>query len=218
MARPSLKQEGAEMNWERLRLMRTAARVQRMHTMTCIRPQSVGEHTFGILALIIEVCDASFMQSATDLMGISTQEQIAERSVLKIMTAAIYHDAPEAITGDIPSPVKWRHKAIETGLKDAEREIAKEFSIGIQLTDLEKSILKFCDLMELAMYALEEVDTGNKALAVVHRNAMSAIIDRKLTDVTPSALRLFDLMRIKYEAHYLRDLGNEVTHGWPEYK
>jgi 5'-deoxynucleotidase YfbR-like HD superfamily hydrolase len=193
-------------NWNRLKLMRTAARVRRCHTMTTIHSQSVGEHTFGLMALLIELCEPS-----------DNHKGILNPRLSKLLVAALYHDAPEAITGDMPAPVKSGYPQLKDAMASAEKGIAIEFDLYVELTVFEKSILRYCDLMECALYAMEEIETGNIAMAKVFRNCMNGIRKDRLADVTPSALRLYDMLQTKYELKYVSNLGEDVTHGWPEF-
>ena len=42
-----------------------------------------------------------------------------------VATAALYHDAPEILTGDMPTPVKYKNDALRTAYKAVERESAR---------------------------------------------------------------------------------------------
>jgi 5'-deoxynucleotidase len=185
--------------YHRLRLMRTAARVRRVHTMPTIHPQTVGEHTFGVMAILYEICHEGVPPA--------------------LMVAALQHDAPEAITGDVPSPAKWRHPTLEDALRVAEAKISIEFDLQPHelLSAVEHRLLKFADLMELAIFAIEEVDTGNSAMATVARNALTAIAKRDLRGLNEHTERLYSAIAIGFENKYPKDHGKEITHGWPEY-
>src|SRR4029077_15332745 len=137
------------MNFKQLKLMRSAARVRRMHVITTIHHQTVGEHTFGLLAIL-------FCVEATPSMA--------------LIRACLYHDAAEAMTGDVPAPTKWAHSILREGIDAAEKSIMRDHDMHIPLTEREKKLMLYCDLMELAMYASEEVDTGNTTMASVLRN------------------------------------------------
>lgn len=184
------------MNFKRLKLMRSAARVTRVHTMPTIHTQSNGEHTFGVMAVLLTICKPS----------------------AQLMQAALYHDAAEAITGDVPSITKLHHPDIKEALVEAEVSIEKEFEIGIPLTIEEHGLLKYCDMMELALFATEETDMGNVRMAVVIRNALWIIRKRELTNVTRAAKELYDFMWHRTEKKYPAGYGEDSLNGWPEYK
>lgn len=162
------------MNSSRLRLMRSAARVARFHTVPTLRSQSVGEHTFGVIAILMEVYD--------DEVG----------GLLEVIQAAMRHDVPETITGDVPAPAKWMYPQLENALRGAEFDIDKKYELTNILTPKQIELIKFADLMELVIYSLEEVDMGNKHMAVMAYNALNAIKRRMLYSVSDAAYELYN--------------------------
>lgn len=194
------------MNFGKLKLMRTGARVQRMHTMPGHHMQTVGEHTFGVIAIILIITE-------------SYPSPYKDGKLLALIKAAMYHDVAEAITGDVPATVKWRHILLDDALKEVERRVDLEFGLSVGLTEHEHSLLKYADIMELAMYSIEECDSGNQKAAVVAWNCMDALESRRLTDITPDALELFDLVKLTLEANYPKDkLREDIFNGWPLYR
>lgn len=169
------------MNFNRLRLMRSAARVGRMHTVPTLRPQSVGEHTFGVIAILFEVG------------GILVTSDLIRQ--------ALEHDAPEAITGDVPAPAKWKYPELEKALIGGEEHIKASFDLGLGRTCLNSrqlDLIKFADLLELAIYSLEEFDMGNKHMSVMAYNALKAIVNRRIESVTPEATQLYNEVAQSY--------------------
>jgi 5'-deoxynucleotidase YfbR-like HD superfamily hydrolase len=162
------------LDFERLRYMRRVARVARVHTHPTIRTQTVGEHTFNVLALI---------------------DFVNPEASIDLWRAALWHDAPEGITGDVPSTAKWRFPILEDGLKEAESAVKAQYGMIATLTMEQAKILKFCDLMELAIFAIEEVDHGDITLRPIAVRCIDAIEKRKLVDVTPNAMRLFLIVK-----------------------
>ena len=43
----------------------------------------------------------------------------------KCAVAALYHDAPEILTGDMPTPVKYKNEALRSAYKAVEQESAR---------------------------------------------------------------------------------------------
>lgn len=157
-------------NLKRLKMMRSAARVARFHTMPTLHTQSVGEHTFGAMAILMEVCEPNAF----------------------MIRALLYHDSSEVITGDVPSTAKWLRPALEEELKLIEGVVEDRFCTGHGgLSEDERRILKFCDLMEGALFCLEELSMGNRLTAVIARDYLAAIEKRGLTKVTEKAGTLF---------------------------
>ncbi len=182
------------MNLQRLMLMRSAARVQRMHVVSTHHRQTVGEHTFGVLAILFEIVDTHPSE--------------------ELIKAVLYHDAPEAMTGDVPAPTKGRHPDLKAALVKAEAMIEATHDIAIELTRYEKDVLACCDLMELAMYAIEEVDMGNKTMASVMRNCMKALV-RYEHDLlkTGNARNMYAFIKQRVDS-YASDLGDDRLCGW----
>ena len=92
------------------------------------------------------------------------------------LKAALYHDAPEIITGDMPTPVKYSsptlrdaYKALETEsvrcmtglLPDELSEELSPFISGELLTAEEKRLLKAADRLSALIKCTEEQRSGN---------------------------------------------------------
>lgn len=159
------------LNLKRLRLLRVAQRVIRCHSTPTLHRQSVGEHTFGVLNIIYStVYDPS----------------------PGLVRAALWHDAAEAVTGDIPG----MHKAaFGASLVALEATVEDGYAISVGLLPEDKMILKYADLMELAMFALEEADMGHKSALVLAENALIMICDRRLWEFSSAAEELYEVMR-----------------------
>lgn len=185
------------MKFSRFEMMRTAARIMRYHTMPPIHRQTVGEHTFGVLTIILEV--ESFPSS-------------------ELLRAALYHDATEALLGDTPSPAKWFAASLEGALKVSEESIKKAYAIDINLSEHDKMILKYADLMELVVFCLEEADDGNRKMLEPARDCLRAIEARGLRMCTPEANRLWTHMNIRSQAYDNRVITHyRTTHARPSY-
>jgi len=169
-------------NLARLKLMRSAARVGRFHTVPTIRAQSVGEHTFGVLAILFEIG-----QGDPDFN-------------IDVIYAALQHDTPEAITGDVPAPAKWLYPAVEVGLRAAERYVKDSFELrGVAMSPRQTQMIKFADALELTIYSIEELDMGNRHMAVMAFNALSAIQKNDLYSVNPAATELYNEVVLSYQ-------------------
>lgn len=175
------------MNSKALGLLRRAARVQRMHTFNAHHRQTVGEHSYGVIAILMHICHG------TDLLTV------------QLMKAAMIHDAPEADLGDIPAPAKWDNATLEAAMKTAEGKVYDAHALSMQLPDKERDLLKFADYMELAMFSLEEVDMGNRNILDVCRNAIRAIEFKGIQTVTKLAEELYAEVGRLYQ--------KEVWHG-----
>jgi 5'-deoxynucleotidase YfbR-like HD superfamily hydrolase len=165
----------------RLDLMRNVARTRRCHTQMVIHHQSVGEHTFSALAIL---------------------DLIAPECRKEVWRALLYHDAPEAITGDVPAPAKWKYPNLEEALKRAEQAILDDHYIHVELYEHESMLCKYADLMELVWYGLEEMRMGNGGVSPMVVAAFRAMNKRKLSDVNLRALHFYE-----YSVHTFTSLG-----------
>ena len=92
-----------------------------------------------------------------------------------VAVAALYHDAPEIITGDLPTPVKYHSATLRDAYNAMEREsvasmtamlpeeLAEEltpFLTGNLLTAEEAKLLKAADRLSALIKCLEEQRSG----------------------------------------------------------
>lgn len=167
----------------RLKLMRGAARTRRCHTQMVIHPQNVGEHTFSALAIL---------------------DLVAPDCGKEAWRAMLYHDAPEAVTGDVPAPAKWENPELEEALRVVETRILRDHGLHFVLLPAERELLKFCDIMELVFYGIEEMQMGNRAVSKMVELALAAIRTRQLSRATLRAHALFEYAEVLFES-YQRD-------------
>lgn len=120
-------------------LMRDAAAVRRYHTRRMLREQTLAEHSFGVQQLIL---------------------QIMPEPPARLLVAAIHHDLPEYVTGDVPGPAKRASPRMEVLFEELEKGCAPLY-LDCNLTPYEEAVLKWCDTMELVLFCLEEVQMGN---------------------------------------------------------
>lgn len=107
-----------------------ASSVKRWNIVRTVHTQNVAEHSFNVCAIARHLCK---MLNIDDV---------------GVMKAALEHDLDEVVYGDISTPLK--EKLIENGnhLDLAELNEAPRRN----LTELEKFILKFSDLLEASLF------------------------------------------------------------------
>lgn len=86
---------------------------------------------------------------------------------------AIYHDAPEILTGDLPTPVKYYNEEIRSAYKAVEKtateriisllpeEMKKTYAEAFELSDEEKALIKAADKLCAYIKCMNEVKSGN---------------------------------------------------------
>lgn len=77
--------------------MARSADVKRWHIINTVRPQTVAEHSFMVALIAMEL--AKHIVPHGSLFD-SPREQF------QFLCAALFHDMPETITGDLPTPAK----------------------------------------------------------------------------------------------------------------
>lgn len=148
---------------QQLRMIVKSARVRRYHTEDTLHPQSVGEHTYGVMWLVFLLTD-----------GACSRE---------LLLAAMMHDATEYVTGDVPAPIKRRH-----GLKGVYTTLEDEVLSALQLpepplTANERSTLKLADNLEGALFCVTEARRGNRLIHLCLDNYIDYLEDEPLTGV-----------------------------------
>lgn len=127
----------------------------RYHTMACIHPQTVAEHSWNVARIY-------------------TERYKMPRA--EVYFYILYHDVAEVITGDIPFLVKRRYPHLKEVLNEAEKDAYKQLTIILpKLTDTEMKQIKICDLIEMGEYALGELRMGNLDMQIVVDNIDEAL-------------------------------------------
>ena len=93
-----------------------------------------------------------------------------------VCVAALYHDASEILTGDMPTPVKYKTEPLRRAYKALERDAAAQLATlaphparralagyltGDVLTEKERQLLKAADRLSALIKCIEEENTGN---------------------------------------------------------
>ena len=148
-------------------VQRPAARMKyitRWSLMHSTRAESLSEHTCDTALLAHMLCLIARRYTGTPCRPKT------------VAVAALYHDAPEIITGDMPTPVKYSsptlrdaYKALETEsvrcmtglLPDELSEELSPFISGELLTAEEKRLLKAADRLSALIKCTEEQRSGN---------------------------------------------------------
>lgn len=138
-----------------------AAQVKRYHVYPVLREQTIGEHSFNIIQIIDEIF-------------------FHHPSCARLMRAALHHDMGEIRSGDIPFGAKKSFsEATRAEIADVEEEGINNMKIKQPLLNKEEEdILKFCDLAEMWLFALQELAMGNR-LAQPIRDATEAELNRR---------------------------------------
>lgn len=148
---------------QRLLRARDSACVTRFHTARVVHDETVAEHSFNVVNLILIMTD-----------GKATKE---------LLLAALVHDMGEPQVGDIPSPVK-RALPPEVGeaMERLEWQAIKEIHPYLQsgLTKGDERTLSLADKLDGLMKCRDELRLGNKGIREIGDRYIQYI--QELTD------------------------------------
>jgi 5'-deoxynucleotidase len=148
--------------------------------MRSSRPENVCEHT----------CDVAMLAHALAVIGRDVFGKDVDPAA--IATAALFHDASEIITGDLPTPVKYINKQLSGAYKAVE-QTAKERLLQTLPEELVESYrpllfleeenptlyryVKAADKLSAYLKCLEERKSGNAEFARAETE-LSDVVDR----------------------------------------
>lgn len=155
--------------------------IARWALMRNTRTENVEEHSYevAVLAHALAVIGRDVLHNPAD----------PDRAAV----AALFHDAPEIITGDMPTPVKYHSSALRDAYKAMESESVRSmakllppelseeilpFISGELLTAEEKKLLKAADRLSALIKCMEEQRSGNHefdAALAQQRTALEAM-------------------------------------------
>ena len=160
--------------------------ISRWSLMRNTRSENVAEHSFHVAVLAHALAVIS-----RDVFG-------REIDPGRVTTAALYHDMPEILTGDLPTPIKYYGADIKEAYKRIEKEASEkllsnltpEMKKGIADAALEADeyinrLIKAADKLDAYIKCLEEMNAGNRDFAIAAAQ-------------TESALDKMDMPEIKY--------------------
>lgn len=141
---------------------------QRFHTCMIIRPDTVGQHSYGVACVLMHVYP---------------------EAPAHMLRAALKHDMAESYTGDLPAPSK---RAL--GIREQFTAFEDEYlaNVGImpeRLEPWEAWLLKFCDSMDGLRVTVRERGMGNRLIEYAHSN-FDAYVDELLNSDVPDDVPL----------------------------
>lgn len=152
--------------------------IRRWSLMHAARPETLSEHTAETAILAHTLC-----LIAQEVTGTPVRPET-------VAVAALYHDAPEIMTGDMPTPVKYKNERLRSAYKALEEESARQMAhllppalrpemtgylTGRCLSEAEKRILKAADRLSALIKCTEEVQAGNREFASALAQQKAAI-------------------------------------------
>ena len=114
----------------------------------------------------------------------------------RVAAVALYHDAPEIFTGDLPTPVKYANPAIQSAYKAVENNAARRltamlpqslrpaFAGLLEEEDPEVlALVKAADKLSAHLKCLEELKAGNREFQSAAQQTMAALQSYQLPEL-----------------------------------
>ncbi|SFS53535.1 5'-deoxynucleotidase [Paenibacillus sp. BC26] len=164
--------------------------IERWSLMRNTTRENVAEHSYHVALLSHMLCEIG-----NQLFGRSLN---ADRAV----TMALFHDATEVFTGDIPTPVKHHNPKMLANFREIEALAAERLLgmvpeplqaayeplvIGAAHDDEDKALLKMvkaADLLDAYMKCLSELSSGNREFAVAKGQTEQKLADLNMQEVS----------------------------------
>jgi len=142
--------------------------ISRWGLMRSTRQENLAEHS------------AETAQLAHLLALLAKEQFAADVRPEQVAVAALYHDAAEILTGDMPTPVKYNNDGLKTAYKAMERQAEERLCalapeavrpalsaavLGDGLRERERRILKAADKLSALLKCIEERQSGNLEFA-----------------------------------------------------
>ena len=159
--------------------------IARWALMRNTRTENVEEHSYEVAVLA----------HALAVVG----QEIFHKDVNpdRVATAALFHDAPEIITGDLPTPIKYFNPAIKSAYDQVEA-VAQDKLLGMlppELTEAYTPLLrvedpkvrcyiKAADKLAAWLKCLEERKAGNREVVQAEEETLHALKDMNMDEVT----------------------------------
>ena len=111
----------------------------------------------------------------------------------RVAVAALYHDATEIITGDMPTPIKYYNSTLRDSYKQVEAaaadrllsmlppELRPEFEPYLRESDPEiHAYVKAADKLSAYLKCVEEVKAGNSEFRLAKEQTWAALMEKPL--------------------------------------
>ena len=160
--------------------------IQRWALMRNTAPENIQEHSHMVAVL------------AHALAVIENEKFGGQVAPGTVAVAALYHDASEILTGDMPTPIKYDNPAIQGAYRDVEKmaeqkllgmlpqELREVYAPILTVPDEEtRRLVKAADKLSAHIKCLEELKAGNLEF-------------RQAAEQTRRALESYDLPEVRY--------------------
>lgn len=159
--------------------------VTRYHCEQTVQHQRVDTHTWRLLAILLHI------------------RPMASR---ELIVAALYHDVPEALVGDVPAPIK-RVPGVREALAGLERHFIDFTGIANEedLPEADLALLKCADYLELALWMRAQpqwaFDKRTPRAMCIYNNGLNYVLNQAVHKLSEG------------EALFVRRLAEQISSG-----
>lgn len=158
--------------------------IERWALMRSTRPENLSEHSLEVAMIAHALCVIGNVRYGRDLD--------ANRAAVM----GLYHDASEIITGDMPTPVKYRNEALRGAYKEVEREAEGEllstlpedlrpaFEEAFDNSGVDaylQGLVKAADKLSAYIKCVEEASSGNEEFKTAATTTLDALDALRIT-------------------------------------
>ena len=156
--------------------------IDRWCLMRTSRPENLCEHTL----------ETAYIAHALALLN-RQRGGILEPG--KAVLYALYHDCTEILTGDLPTPVKYKNESMKTAYKAVEKEaqtallsrlpvpMAEEMTPWFTPTEEYRPYIKAADKLSAHIKCLEELKASNHEFILAARQTRQALDEMNMPEV-----------------------------------
>ena len=151
--------------------------ITRWGLMRNTRKENIAEHSLEVAIIAHLLCEIKNKRFGGNV------------DACKAIKLALYHDVPEIITGDLPTPVKYYSPVISEAYKDVEKAATEKLLLGIpedlrdsykEIFDDEsdpeiRAIVKAADKISALIKCIEERQTGNSDFISAEKQTLRSI-------------------------------------------
>lgn len=167
-----------------IRILGRLKYIQRWQLMRTTTSDDLAQHSYQVAYLTYVLCQ------------IGNNIYHKNYNIGSCVIAALFHDVPEVVTGDMPTPIKYSSSEMESVYKNVEKlaietltENTSEYlhfkSIMQEnnLSDEEKKIVKASDKLSAYLHTIEEEQNGNTDFLEAKANLFKTLSDTDLEEV-----------------------------------
>ena len=165
--------------------------INRWSLMRNTKVENIKEHSFDV---------AVIAHSLALIHNTMFLDESIKVDPYKVQSYALFHDCTEIITGDLPTPIKYRNEEIKNAYKEVEVEAAerlvsllpnslKDEYLELLIPDytgdegqLMKRLVKAADKISAYIKCLLEIESGNKEFTSAQKTLKKSIDDMKLKE------------------------------------